>query len=279
MANPSTYRDNLEMTLHHLNEGIIDRYVGGDWRIWSFQMKMRKEVPELARMVPLIGPMHTRFNTMEGIRDLAGELLLWACALAMGWTGLKYIAKTYQKMEDLIVIVTCASVRALEIMGLPFDFIFDKCEEVLSEERYDVRVRYLLWYINYLGGNHCYMRAVARTGRTIEWLDMLSTMHKFFHIANMKNYENLQSQFFFLLLKSGLTVQDLNVVFNSLFIRLNPFNKMCIPLDDISEQVRDHPQTPLPPFSVFSFLGRRPSATVVSPSAPGRRLGRERREY
>ena len=237
MANPNTFRDNLEFMLAQDDEHAVLKFAGGDWKSWAFMMRMRREVPRLAKLIPLLGPLHQRFNTLEGIRDLTGEPLLWACALSLGWTGLKYTSRTYQKMEDLIVIVTCGAVRALELLGLPFDHIFERCEDILSAGRYDVRVRYLIWYVNYLGGMHCYMRVLARAGQTVEWLGMFSTLHKFYHVANMRNYATMQPQFFYLLLRSGLTVQDLNFVFNALFFHLNPFNMMCMPLDDVSEQV------------------------------------------
>ncbi len=262
MMNPSRLADNEEFVQMRHTEHYIRRFVAGDWMTVSFLFTIRARQPHLQGLVPIIGTMHEWFNCIEGIRDLEGEPLLWPCALHIGWAGLQHTATCWQKLEDLVVLITCACVDALHVLGVRDDDIFTQCDTLMSSQVMDVHMKHLVFFVNYLGGQFILTRALGSAGRSVSWMAVYSTLHKFYVVAGMPNYASLHRKIMRLLLQAGLSIQDLNVIFSSMFLRLNQFNIKCTSLDDVSKQV----WSAICLLSPFSSARRLPSTAQWPPS-------------
>ena len=237
---PMSKASNHRLLTMALGDHDLRLFGGGDLVTANFCFILRQEDPALQFMIPMVGPLHVHMNLCSGIMNTCGEFLLWPCAVFLQRRGLKHVAKSFQQLEELIVVVTAAAVRALRMMGVPVTVLSHAgFQRVFVHGFYSPRIQALIWFVGRIGMMYCYTRTVGRVGKSMEWLAAFQTWASFLKLARMHNYSKLLQKWMVLLFfpAAGVTPTQQESLMELLLLRHTPSNAMCIGFDDVSEQV------------------------------------------
>lgn len=251
----SKYDDVVGFLLRQREKGNLGRILLGDQKIFQFAVRAWIE-GKLKDVIPVPGPLHIHMNILDGIARVWGEVLLWPSACFLGRQGISKISRSFHQLEDLVVIITVACLRALQALRVTEDHIGP---QGLDLERmvalYGPEITTIIFFLQQWGMPYIYQRCIpplpikaqqtpqtthrvcGRVGLSIEWTSCLQVWHKPFVMARKCNYAKLIRDWLQILHNPGVTIQDKAWMWSTLFFRTNPHLITCIAGDDSMEHV------------------------------------------
>ena len=242
---PNKYEDMAQYFNYEHEQCNLKLVLIGDQKIFKFAHKFVVEKKHDFLILPVPGPLHWHMNLCDMISVLWGEMLLWPCCQYLGRQGIPKISRSYQQLEDTIVVVAMAVLRALQaisenlkgklvkqthigVNALDLSRLVDECGP---------RVGSLVLFLTQFALPYIYQRVCGRAGLSAEWIGMTQMWLKAFITSGKPHYAMLLRQWLSIWLNPKVSVGQRELILCSLFFRINPKLMTCIAADDLNEKV------------------------------------------
>ena len=224
-----------------------DRSIGistlrfGDQQTYCQMLKIF-DTPDFADLEAAPGGFHFHANTANSILKMFGDIIR-PLLRNLGRKGIADLPKKFIHLDDAIVVLTQALLRvALGFLRRNHINTFDGAaimnfleHSTGQEGSLNPRMRALCLFAVRYGAPYCYMRALGRAGRTLEWLSVAYSFENVFAAAGHKNYRILINR---TLTDFGtMTLLQKQKFLESFFLRTNPNSATAKAADDLCEKV------------------------------------------